>query len=293
MSHGHNNHLSEVGVQKLYQLLADHHTSIFKSEGKALEEPISPSVPDYHRCPKCSHPLVVCPGCSSVTCDNSWCTVGYLVKLLSSCRSCFSSPALVKKCNQDNCVSHAHLIVDKICPDCIKPSDMVCPCGKTWVCGKCATDETIDVCRRCPKCRNYFCFYGCKYIEVCPECKKTTLCNDCMELEDEDMYMSNKEGSSITSKVTFPAYRTKCRYCRRRICADCFEERKFRCGECGGIYCRSDNVGEGFCLDCGIVMRLYCRGPPATRRCFQCTCRKNFQRSEDERAATLASENRS
>ncbi|KAG2116376.1 hypothetical protein DEU56DRAFT_165606 [Suillus clintonianus] len=252
-----NQSLFEVGVQDYYQLLVD---------GQVLEELISPSTPDHPRCPICSHRLVTCHGCSSVTCDNGWCAGANLVRIVSSCQLCFSTLARSEKCSQGDCESRIHLTGGVICPDCVRPRDIVCPCGDTWVCGTCATeDKFLDNSGRCPKCQTDFCFSECKYIDVCPECKKTTLCNDCMELEDEDVHMSN-EGTSITSKGPFPANRTTCTFCQHRLCADCYEEFEFMCSWCGDVHCRS-HMEFVECVDCGAPWYWGCRGDWRCNRC--------------------------
>ncbi|KAG1723699.1 hypothetical protein EDB19DRAFT_347587 [Suillus lakei] len=267
--------LPEVGFQNYYQLLVDNSLISQSQASQALEEFISPSAPDYHRCPVCSHRLLACSDCSSVICNNDRCAAANLIRSRSICQSCLSTLATSilaiamsnRMCSQNDCRTCAHFNGGVICPDCVKPMDghIVCPCGETWVCGTCATwRKFLDNFGSCPKCQNYFCFSGCKYIDACPECQKVTLCNDCMELEDEEDGHMPDEGSSITNKDAFRVM--TCGHCQRRICADCFDERKFCCGYCATVRCQS-HMSVGECLDCGAPM---CWGCEETRQCQEC-----------------------
>ncbi|KAG2116381.1 hypothetical protein DEU56DRAFT_165744 [Suillus clintonianus] len=255
-----NDRLSGVGVQKYCQRLVDHSLISF-SHAKALEDSvISPSTPDYPRCPICSHRLAACPGCSSVTCGNSWCTAANLVKCLSSCRSCFSTVAM-KKCNEHDCQSRAHFNGGTICPDCVRPLDghIVCSCGEIWVCGACATQKKIlNKCGRCPKCQNFFCFFRCRYIDACADCHKLTLCNDCVE---EDI--SDVEGISTAKKGT--SLVATCEECQSKICADCLE-RESCCESCESVHCQ-DCTDNDECSDCGALICLTCQTEAGCQQC--------------------------
>ncbi|KAG2106710.1 uncharacterized protein F5147DRAFT_222429 [Suillus discolor] len=243
--------LSEVGLQNYYQLLADNGLISQSQASQPPQIPTSPSIPDYPRCPICSHLLITCHGCSNVTCDNSHCKGADLVSFVSSCHSCFSTLATAKMCSQLDCFSRVHLTGGVICPDCVSPTDghILCLCRDNWICGACATQNKIlDRCGRCPKCQNYFCFFGCKYIGVCADCCKVTLCNDCMEEE-----LSDREESSRANNSAFLV--ATCEGCQSRICIDCFDERESRCESCNSIYCK-DCTDYDECPGCGEFMRV-------------------------------------
>ncbi|KAG2150741.1 uncharacterized protein EDB93DRAFT_333271 [Suillus bovinus] len=254
--------LSEVGLQNYYQRLADHGLITQSQSSQAPEIPISPPAPDHPRCPICSHLLVTCHGCSNVTCDNSYCKGANLVTFVSSCQSCFSTLAKTKKCSQHDCSSRAHFTGGVICPDCVKPTDghIVCLCGDSWICGACVTHKKIlNDCGRCPKCQNCFCFIWCRYIDVCADCRKMTLCNDCME---EDL--SDREKSLFANKSAFLV--ATCEECRGRICMDCFEERESRCESCNTVHCR-DCIDHEECPGCGAFMCITCASEDVCQKC--------------------------
>lgn len=257
-----NQSLSEVGLQNYYQRLVDHSLISHSQAIGALETPISSSSSNYPRCPICSHLLVICHGCSNVTCDNSCCKGANLISFVSSCQSCFSTLAMTKKCSQYDCSSRAHFIGGVICPDCVRPMDghILCLCEDNWICGTCATQEKIlNHCGRCPKCQNCFCFFRCRYIDVCADCRTMTLCNDCME---EDM--ADEEESSSANKSAFLV--ATCEECRGRICIDCFNERESRCESCNSVHCR-DCTDYEECPECGELMCLTCATEDGCRGC--------------------------
>ncbi|KAG1723695.1 hypothetical protein EDB19DRAFT_1762564, partial [Suillus lakei] len=141
-----------------------------------------------------------------------------------------------------------------------KDGDIFCLCGDNWICGPCATQKKIlNHCGHCPKCQNCFCFYRCRYIDVCADCRKTTLCNDCME---EDM--SDEEGSSAAIKGA--SLMATCEECRGRICTDCFEEFGSCCESCNSVHCQ-DCVDHEECLDCGALMCTTCATEDGCRNC--------------------------
>ncbi|KAG2116373.1 hypothetical protein DEU56DRAFT_840114 [Suillus clintonianus] len=148
--------------------------------------------------------------------------------------------------------ARVHFSGGAICPDCVKPTDghIVCVGRHVWVCGACATQKkTLDSSVRCPRCKDCYCFYKCnmKYIGVCEDCQRSTLCNDCMELEDdEDDGHLPDEGAYLKSPVRL----TVCERCDVSICADCFEERRFRVC-CGRVCCRYCSGYDGECGTCG------------------------------------------
>ncbi|KAG1858062.1 hypothetical protein DFJ58DRAFT_312579 [Suillus subalutaceus] len=261
-----NQSLSELGFQNYYQRLVDHSLISQSQASRALETPISSSSSDYPRCPICSHLLVTCYGCSNVTCDNSCCKGANLISFVSSCQSCFSTLATVKKCSQYDCSSRAHFTGGVICPDCVRPTDghILCPCEDNWICGTCATNEKVlNHCGRCPKCQNYFCFFRCRYIDVCVDCRMMTLCNDCME---EDM--SEEESSTATFLVA------TCEECRGRICTDCFNDCGSRCRSCLSVHCQ-DCVDYEECPSCGELMCLTCATEDGCRGCEVCRFSNN------------------
>lgn len=49
------------------------------------------------------------------------------------------------------------------------------------------TVQILEKRGRCPKCRNSFCLFRCKYIDAYAGCKKTTRCNDCTELKKDGL----------------------------------------------------------------------------------------------------------
>lgn len=254
--------LSVVDLQNYYQRLVHHGLISHSQASRALETFISSSVPDYPRCPICSHLLVTCHGCSNVTCDNSSCKGANLVSFVTSCQSCFSTLAMTKKCSQHDCSSRAHFIDGTICPDCVRPTDghILCRCGDNWICGPCATQKKVlNQCGLCPRCQICFCFFRCRYIDVCVDCRKVTLCNDCMEEE-----LSDGEGSSSASKSAFLV--ATCEECRGRICADCFEEHESRCGSCSSIHCQ-DCMDCEECPGCGAFMCLTCATEDGCQKC--------------------------
>ncbi|KAG2106711.1 uncharacterized protein F5147DRAFT_222459 [Suillus discolor] len=252
--------LSEVGLQDYYQLLADNGLISHSQASQVPKIPTSPSAPDHPRCPLCSHLLVTCHGCSNVTCDNSHCKGADLVSFVSSCQSCLSTLATAKMCSQLNCFSRTHFTGGVICPDCVSPTDghIICHCGDSWICGPCATqNQLLDRCGRCPKCQNYFCFFGCKYIGVCADCREVTLCNDCME---EELSESDRKRSFRLRESILTFLVETCEECRSRICIDCYEEQKSRCGSCLSVHC----------MDCAA---LYVECPGCEERtCSQKTC---------------------
>lgn len=240
--------LSQVGLQNYYQKLVNHGLISLSRASQALETLSSPSVSNYPRCLFCSHLLITCCGCSNITCDNVGCKGA---NLMASCRLCFSTLALSKECSQIDCSTRAHFIDHKICPDCVKPTDghIFCACGDTWVCGPCATQKTLNLCGRCPRCQNCFCFFRCRYIGVCVDCHKMTLCNDCMEeeLSDEGSLSAHKSADLVAT----------CEECGSRICIDCVEENGSRCDSCNSAYCKICSENEE-CLNCGALMCLDC-----------------------------------
>lgn len=251
--------LSQVGLQNYHQQLVDHGLISLSRASQALETSSSPSVSNYPRCPICSHLLITCHGCSNVTCDNFGCKGANLV---ASCRSCFSTLALSKECSQHDCSTRAHYIDGAICPDCVKPADghILCACGDTWVCGPCATQKkNLNLCGRCPRCQNCFCFFRCRYIDVCVDCRKMTLCNNCMEEESSD-----KKGSSSANKSAFLV--ATCEECRGRICIDCVEENGSRCDSCNSVHCQ-DCIDYEECSGCGALMCLTCATEDGCQRC--------------------------
>ncbi|KAG1827529.1 uncharacterized protein BJ212DRAFT_58515 [Suillus subaureus] len=169
---------------------------------------------------------------------------------------------MTKKCSQYDCSSRAHFIGGVICPDCVRPMDghILCLCEDNWICGTCATEEKIlNHCGRCPKCQNCFCFFRCRYIDVCADCRTMTLCNDCME---EDM--ADEEESSSANKSAFLV--ATCEECRGRICIDCFNERESRCESCNSVHCR-DCTDYEECPECGELMCLTCATEDGCRGC--------------------------
>lgn len=249
----------EVGLPSYYQRLADHSLISQSQASQILETVISPSAPDYHRCPICSHLLVTCRGCSNVTCDNSCCKGANLISLTSSCQSCFSTLAMVKNCSQHDCSARAHFTDGIICLDCVKPTDghILCPCGDNWICGACATqNNTSSHCGRCPGCQNCFCVSGCRYIDVCQDCHRMTLCNDCMEEE-----FSDGGSSSANEGILLVA---TCNVCQGCICSDCFEG-GLCCESCDLNHCQ-DCMESVQCAACGTLLCLTC----ATHGCLKC-----------------------
>lgn len=252
--------LFEVGLLNYYQRLADHSLISQSQASQILEALISPSVPDHHCCPICSHLLVTCRGCSNVTCGNSYCKGANLVSHASSCQSCFSTLAMVKKCSQHDCSARAHFTDGVICLDCVKPTDghIICLCGDNWICGACATQNNIsNYCGRCPGCQKCFCISGCRYIEVCQNCHRMTLCDDCMEEELSD------GGSSSAHTGAFLV--ATCEECQGRICIDCFEGRDLYCESCNSDHCQ-DCMDSEPCPDCGALICVTC----ATEGCQEC-----------------------
>lgn len=256
--------LFEVIVQNYYRRLANHGLISQSKATQILEELISRD-PDYAFCPICSRRLLICHGCSNATCDNSCCKGAKLISSVSSCQSCSLTLVMIKPCNQYGCPSLAHFSGGTICPDCVRTTDghLICLCGDQWICGACATatqKKNPNYCTRCPRCLNFFCVLGCRYMDACGDCCKVSLCNDCMEEE-----LSDGEGFSSVNKGAFLV--ATCEDCRDRICLDCLKGREHRCEFCSTVYCRHCMDYEG-CLGCGALMCM---------NCYEDGCRKcNF-----------------
>ncbi|KAG2065801.1 hypothetical protein BDR04DRAFT_1107871 [Suillus decipiens] len=253
--------LFEVILQNYYRRLADHGLISQSKAIQKLEELVSIDA-DFAFCPICSHRLLICHGCSNATCDNSCCKGAKLISSVSSCQSCFLTLVIISPCNQYDCPSRAHSTGGAICPDCVKTTDghLICLCGNNWICGACAIatqKEDSDYGTRCPRCQNYFCFLGCRYIETCRDCRKMRLCDDCMEEE-----FSDGEGSSSANKGAFLV--ATCEGCQDRVCIDCLEGRERCCEFCSTVYCRHCMDYEG-CEGCGALMCM---------KCFEHGCRR-------------------
>ncbi|KAG2065802.1 hypothetical protein BDR04DRAFT_1107897 [Suillus decipiens] len=142
-----------------------------------------------------------------LTCDNSYCKGANLISHASSCQSCFSTLAMVKKCSQHNCSARAHFTDGVICLDCVKP-----------------TDGHILWCQKC------FCISACGYIDVSQDCHRMTLRDDCMEEELSD------GGSSSANTGAFLV--ATCEECQGRIYLECFEGCDLRCESCNIDHCQ-------------------------------------------------------
>ncbi|KAG1890809.1 hypothetical protein F4604DRAFT_374016 [Suillus subluteus] len=217
----------EVDIQDFYQRLFDHNLI---PDSQASKETSSRTICPC--CPLCSHRLIACSSCSTVTCGaNSRCVGANLVRVsrcysydtMMFCHDCLIydsddlgalgeyilcevryPPRVMTKFTEDNwkkCSEHTWRPREHddpyICLDCIETirSHVTCPCGLAWICGLCAQKEIQRSGRRCPRCQTFYCFRRCKYIRACTECRKRTLCKDCAEEEVPD-----EEGPSLSNK---------------------------------------------------------------------------------------------
>ena len=184
-------------------------------------------------CRRCM-PVVICQGPIEAYIGDPAATLLEHPRKIVSCRGCFGTrPGSNLWCAESNCPRRYRYL----CDDCSAPrgGDITCPCGETWICDACAYRRVngYDSGRHCPKCKTFYCFEGCGYIDICRSgtCKdnvfssKARLCNDCIELEEDPAEKGGKEseGTSLT---------TVCNRCQLRVCTECFDEGKVICRAC-------------------------------------------------------------
>ncbi|EIW84725.1 hypothetical protein CONPUDRAFT_79538 [Coniophora puteana RWD-64-598 SS2] len=137
--------------------------------------------------------------------------------------------------SSSNSFEHVIALSSAICADCSEGGVSCHGCDNSWHCPSCAP-ATSDL-LACPRCGSFSCRSPeCIGVTECVRCRTSTLCGDCVEEDGERCgaaviaYLCERCGLP-TCTGCFDAKRSKCRGCRKTVCATCIEK-------CPGEGCR-------------------------------------------------------
>ncbi|KAF9223523.1 hypothetical protein BS17DRAFT_146087 [Gyrodon lividus] len=150
-----------------------------------------------------------------------------------------------------------------VCKLCAPDGGLWCMCKQCWVCDDCKALNPASSCfGKCPRCQKVYCTYECEYIRFCTECCRPTLCDDCMEEDD------NLSARADAREVVVLEAQCCTRYCLGKICGACLETT--RCAGCKDTFCSGCTQLQ----PCGTCDGRFCAPCYRThmKRCKRCDC---------------------
>ncbi|KAF8837773.1 hypothetical protein BDN67DRAFT_156610 [Paxillus ammoniavirescens] len=176
----------------------------------------------------------------------------------------------LRRCSNDKCWSRSAGHVN-VCKSCAPDGGLQCMCEQCWTCDDCKATAAQSCFMGCPRCRKVYCLYECEYIRFCMECRRPTLCDDCIEEEEPGAGTKSREGVLLEAQCS--TY-----HCLGKICGACLETT--RCSGCQKAFCsactgfeRCETCNDHFCASCCLARK---------GRCNKCDCVLKQSLDEDD-----------
>ncbi|KIK99159.1 hypothetical protein PAXRUDRAFT_823058 [Paxillus rubicundulus Ve08.2h10] len=225
---------------------------------------VAEALPPLGECPSCnlwfcSYELIWCLGRPKANSDRQPNAREHPVKAIG-CSSCTVGDDL-PRCSNDRCWSREGGYIN-FCKSCSPDGGLQCMCEQCWFCDDCKAATAPSCFMECPRCRKVYCLYACDYIQFCAECKRPTLCDDCIE-EEEDSGAGTDAREGVSLEAECSAH-----YCLKKICGTCLETT--RCSGCQNAFCSGCTVSQN-CETCNVHFCVPCYGMHRGR-CNKCGC---------------------
>jgi hypothetical protein len=168
----------------------------------------------------------------------------------------------VSECSNRRCWSTQETVSNlRICQSCSPGGGISCACEGGWFCDTCKEPPMADCLKQCPQCKRAYCVSRCsEYIQFCPKCGRTTLCDDCAE-EDWSSF-TEVDGPQVQVKLVH-ACPIQTDSCWNLYCEECLEEQI--CSDCRQAYCTWCVHAGGWCRSCDRLVCWEC-----TQSCHSC-----------------------